>query len=176
MARRILAGRSRVPATPGAQAGWLLGAAGLLPFFAAGAAIWAGYGRIGFWALAAVQALLTYGATIVSFLGGVRWGFELQQPGGPAARNLFGSVLPQIGAWTLLFLPIPLPAAWGGASAVLAVRFGGVLLLLLVQGVADALSRDFPEWYRTLRIPLTAGAAAAMLAGLVWALHVRHAV
>ena len=151
------------PATTGARAGWLFGLAGLLPFFVGGAAIWAGFGRIGPWALVAVQALLVYAATIASFLGGVRWGFELQRPGGPEPLNLFGGVLPQIAASACLFLPMPLAA-----------RFGGLALVLGLVGIADAVARDYPEWYRTLRVPLTAGAVAAVLSGLVWALNVRH--
>lgn len=168
MPRRLSSARRPLaaPTTPGAQAGWLLGLAGLIPFFVAGAALWAGYGRIGRWALVALQALLVSGATIVSFLGGVRWGFELARPGGPEPRLLFASVLAQIGAWALVFLPMP--------AADLPVRFGGLLLLLVVQGTADAISRDFPEWYRTLRVPLTVGAGAALAAGLWWAL--RHRV
>lgn len=153
------------PTTPGGQAGWLFALAGLVPFFVSAAALWAGYARLGRWAFVALQALLFYGATIVSFLGGVRWGFELARPGGPDARLLFASVLPQIGAWALVFLPMP--------AADLPVRFGGLLLLLVVQGAADAASRDFPEWYRTLRVPLTAGAGAALAAGLWWTLRHR---
>ena len=51
---------------------------------------------------------------------------------------------------------------------------GGLLVLLLVQGVADMLSGDLPGWYRTLRAPLTVGAAAAIVSGLVWTLRLRH--
>ena len=168
MARRIRAQR-RVspPTTPGAQAGLLFGLAGLLPFFVAAAAMWAGFGRIGGWALVAVQALLAYGATIVSFLGGVRWGFELARPGGPDPRMLFASVLPQIGAWALIFLPMP--------AAYLPARFGGLLLLTALGGGADAVASDLPDWYRALRIPLTLGAGAALLAGLVWSLRLGRA-
>ena len=122
--------------------------------------MWAGPARLGHWAATAVLALLAYAATIVSFLGGVRWGSELQRPGGPEPRLLFLSVTPQLAAWTLLFMPMPLAA-----------RFGGLLVVLVLSGVADALSRDLPEWYRTLRIPLTVGAGAALLAALVWALR-----
>ena len=162
MARRLARSRPLAPpVTPGAQAGWLFGLAGLIPFFVAAAAMWAGPGRLGHWAGVAVLALLAYSATITSFLGGVRWGFELQRPGGPDPRLLFLSVTPQIAAWALLFMPMPGPAP-------LAWRFGGLLALLVVVGMADVLSRDLPEWYRTLRIPLTVGAGAALLAALLW--------
>ncbi|MBE7218003.1 MAG: DUF3429 domain-containing protein [Caulobacteraceae bacterium] len=166
MPRRLASSRRPLaaPVTAGAQAGWLYGLAGLVPFFVAAAAMWAGPGRLGHWAGVAVLALLAYGATIISFLGGVRWGFELQRPGGPDPRLLFLSVTPQIAAWALLFLPMPgaEPLAW---------RFGGLLALLVLVGVADVLSRDLPQWYRTLRIPLTVGAGAALLAALAWALR-----
>ncbi len=161
MARRIARQRRlAAPVTPGAQAGWLFGLAGLIPFFVAAAAIWAGSARMGHWAATAVLALLAYAATIAAFLGGVRWGSELRRPGGPEPRMLFLSVTPQIAAWALMFLPMPLAA-----------RFGGLLVVLVVTGIADTLSRDLPEWYRTLRVPLTTGAGAAVLAALVWALR-----
>lgn len=166
MARRLASSRRPLapPVTPGAQAGWLYGLAGLIPFFAAAAAIWAGPERLGRWAAVAALALLSYAATIISFLGGVRWGFELQRPGGPDPRLLFLSVTPQLAAWALLFARMPgaTPLAW---------RFGGLLAVLVVVGVADVLSRDLPEWYRTLRIPLTVGAGVALLAALAWTLR-----
>lgn len=160
---RGLGAASRAPATPGAQAAWLLGLAGLVPFFLSGAVLWAGPARLGAAVFLAPLALMAYAATIVSFLGGVRWGYELARPAGPDLRMLVGSVLPQIAAWALLFAPL-------AASA----RFGGLLLLLLVQGAADMLSDDLPGWYRALRGPLTAGAAAALVSGLLWTLHLRH--
>lgn len=161
--RRGLGATSRSPATPGAQAAWLLGMAGLLPFFLSGAVLWAGPGRLGPAVFLAPLALMAYAATIVSFLGGVRWGYELARPAGPDPRLLVGSVLPQIAAWGLLFAPLASPA-----------RLGGLLLVLLVQGGADMLSDDLPGWYRALRAPLTVGAAAALVSGLVWTLRLRH--
>lgn len=166
MPRRLASSRRPLapPVTPGAQAGWLFGLAGLIPFFVAAAAMWAGPARLGHWAGVSALALLAYAATIVSFLGGVRWGSELQRPGGPDPRLLFLSVIPQLFAWGLLFLPMP-------GAAPLAVRFGGLLVVLLLVGIADALSRDLPQWYRALRIPLTVGAGAALVAALAWTLR-----
>lgn len=161
--RRSLGAASRSPATPGAQAAWLLGLLGLAPFFLAGAVLWAGPGRLGPAVYLAPLALMAYAATIVSFLGGVRWGYELARPAGPDPRLLIASVLPQIAAWALLFAPLAAE-----------VRFGGLLVLLLIQGGADMLADDLPGWYRALRGPLTAGAAAALLSGLVWTLRLRH--
>lgn len=150
---------TQASSSPGARAAWVLGLSGLLPFFAGGAVVWAGAGRVGGLAFAAPFLLLAYGATISSFLGGVRWGVEVARAEGPGVRRLALSVTPQLAAWALAAVPgLPLDA-----------RFGGLALLLLVQGIADASARDLPDWFRALRIPLTVGAVVALAAAAVWA-------
>lgn len=146
---------------PGARTAWLLGMAGLTPFLTAAVALWAGPGRIGPVVFFAPIALLAYAATIASFLGGARWGAEIGRAGGPRAIFLVSAVAPQLAAVALVAAPLPA-----------ADRYAGLALVLLVQGVGDALSPDLPAWYRALRIPLTVGAVASVLAGLAWVMTV----
>ena len=80
-------------------------------------------GLVPFWALAIAKAtgwphaippgeiagmLATYGATILSFLGGIRWGVAVAAPNQPrvATDYVFG-VTPQLFAWGALVLPDP---------------------------------------------------------------------
>ncbi len=125
-------------------------------------------GLVPFWTLAIAKAtgwphtippgeiagmLATYGATILSFLGGIRWGVAVATPNQPrvAADYVFG-VTPQLFAWGALVLPDP----W--RFAVLAV---GVLALgpidrnLVARGLA-------PDWFGRLRMILSLGAGAAL--------------
>jgi hypothetical protein len=135
----------------------LLGCAGLIPFFLAGGALWAGPQRLGPAVFHAPVALLGYGATIVAFLGGVRWGAEMQRPGGPRGLVMALATLPQVLAWLLIVAPVPTVA-----------RYGGLMLLVAVAAVADATSAELPDWYRRIRIPLGVGAAIALGSGLAW--------
>ncbi len=141
----------------GARAGWVLGMAGLIPFFLAGGALWAGPQRFGQLVFIAPVALLAYAATIVSFLGGVRWGAEMARGEGTRPQMLALSTVPQVMAWLLVVAPIPT-----------VTRYGGLMLLVALTAVADAASTDLPTWYRRLRIPLSVGAAAALASGLAW--------
>lgn len=135
----------------------MLGVAGLIPFFLAGAALWAGPQRFGQLVFIAPVALLAYGATIAAFLGGVRWGAEMGRLGGPRPMVMALSTAPQVLAWLLIFAPIPTVG-----------RYGGLMLLIAVMGVIDAASPDLPDWYRRMRIPLSVGAVAALGSGLAW--------
>jgi len=80
----------------------ILGFAGLLPFVAAAALLWAGRdpavtAHAGF-------ALAAYAATIAAFLGGVHWGPALRA-GGLAPVPLLWGVVPQLAGWLALLLP-----------------------------------------------------------------------
>ncbi|MCZ8187047.1 MAG: DUF3429 domain-containing protein [Beijerinckiaceae bacterium] len=153
------------PATelPGARAPlWAerLGLAGLIPFFGLAALAWLGPGTV---QALALPALLAYGATILSFLGGIAWGFAIadtrdEQDLGRNAPLFILGVLPQLLGWGALLA--------GGRAGHLAVAAGLVGMLwidrrLVVEGRA-------PAWYGTLRFRLSLLAALAMLAG---ALH-----
>ena len=134
---------------------WILGLSGLIPFVVmSGLLAYAGTAFIAFDLL--VKALSGYGAVILSFLGGIRWGASLMR----ASRGrltLALSVLPSLFAWICLFLPVP----W--LFAALGIGF-------LAQGVWDvtAIQRGkLPEAFRTLRIVLTAVVVLCMIVAFV---------
>lgn len=128
----------------------VLGGAGLIPFFAAAlAAVWPGFADHDF----ALRALIAYGAVILSFLGGVRWGLAIAERPDALWGPLAVSVAPSLGGWVALLLP------------------AGTGLVLLALGFAVMVALDgrlvaAPAWYRRLRLPLSAGAILALLVGL----------
>ena len=79
-----------------------LGYAGLIPFIAGAACVWATRATP-FGALAAFS-LTAYAATIVAFLGGVHWGPALRD-GGRDLSPLVWGVAVQLAAWLALLLP-----------------------------------------------------------------------
>jgi hypothetical protein len=121
-----------------------LGLGGVLPFLAGALAVAWG------WPSPALPppsvALQAYGAVILSFLGGARWGLALHLADSrQRAATLAWSVLPSLAAWAALLQPpstgLPVLAA-----------------LFLVAGLADLniTALGAPPWYRRLRVLLTA--------------------
>ena len=102
------------------------------------------------------DALAVYGALILSFLGGVRWGAALHDTEGARARLAFAiGVVPSLIGWFALLLPKP------HVFAVVALAFAA-------QGAWDAYSR-MPRWFIRLRLWLTFIVTAIMaLAVLAW--------
>ncbi len=145
---------SAEPIPPSAQ--WL-GLAGLVPFVAGLFAVM--FGSTPAQHLAGERIFLYYAATILAFLGGVRWGAALASP---TWRALLLAVAPSLIAFGALLLDP------GPALLVFGVTFA-------VVGAADAGRRStplWPDWYRRLRIMLSVGVVT--LHGLMgWALHVR---
>ncbi|MCE2991129.1 MAG: DUF3429 domain-containing protein [Burkholderiales bacterium] len=98
----------------------------------------------------ALQALTTYAAIIVSFLGGIQWGIgvatESEQP--QTANSLFLlSVVPSLLAWALLFLP-------SNTSKVIVALF-----LVGLVWIVDALlhlQQVIPAWFFRLRCVISA--------------------
>jgi hypothetical protein len=134
-----------------------LGLGGLIPFAIGAFGVWTGW-RSPAWPPPSV-ALQAYGAVILSFLGGIRWGLAL----GEADRNrqavaLSVSVLPSLVAWAALLLP---------PSTGLPVLAG----LVAAAGLADMrIARmGAPDWFPKLRALLSAGAVAALLAASIGA-------
>ena len=130
---------------------WVYGGLGLIPFVAgaAGAVLFPGELR----AVAQLD-LLGYGALILSFLGGGRWGLEIgRRP--VRAPVISASMLPSIFAFIVL---IALGVATSLRLVVMSVAF-------LAQWAWDVRSREAPSWYPRLRHVLTAGAVGSMLIG-----------
>ena len=121
------------------------------PFSAArlAAVVFAGLPR-----LAAQLELIAYGALILSFLGGGRWGLEIGRL--PVrAMVISASMLPTIVAF-LLLIAMGVPSPW---------RLVAMSLAFVAQWAWDVRSGDTPDWYPPLRHLLTAGAVGCMLVG-----------
>ena len=139
--------QKRNPALP-----FVLGLSGLVPFWALALAKTTGWphavppGEID-------GMLATYAATILSFLGGIRWGVAVAAPGRSrvATDYLFG-VTPQLFGWGALFLPDP----WRYVVlAIGVVALGPIDRNLVARGLA-------PDWFGRLRMILSLGAGAAL--------------
>lgn len=141
--------------TPVPRPAWVLGLAGLLPFLGGAVASYANGADIHAFAL---HALTAYAAVILSFLGGVRWGAVLRDESALARwQPLLLSVTPSLLAWSALLLPL---------NTGLPVLLAG----LITQFVLDAQAAkrgELPDWYARLRVILSTGAAAAVVAGWI---------
>ncbi|XP_036410688.1 transmembrane protein 69 [Megalops cyprinoides] len=104
-------------------------------------------------------AQVAYGASIVSFLGGARWGFALPEgsPAKPDWLNLANSVVPSLVAWlALLFRDSITEAA-----------------MTVIVGLGISLHYDlsllpgYPSWFKALRTVLTVVAVFSLVATLL---------
>lgn len=100
-------------------------------------------------------ALMVYGAVILSFLGGVRWGVMLQCADHSPWQPWINSVLPSILAWVAVLI--------GGG-------FGLFVLILgfCAQWVYDMRAvrqGNVPNWFAGLRTVLTLGAVLSLALG-----------
>lgn len=132
----------------------LLGYGGLLPFLAGVAGMAWGSAEVRGWA---EQALLAYGAVILSFVGALQWTRALiQEQPERGAWLLSVSVLPALAGWVALLLPRP----WGLAL---------LMLGFLTWYLFDRSRWPSLRWFATLRLHLTAAALASLSAGLMLA-------
>ncbi|KAF2352644.1 Protein of unknown function DUF3429 [Trinorchestia longiramus] len=148
---KILENLKQLPRSPAAALG--LGLAGLLPFACAP------YMMISSGHFLPDVALYQsfYGATILSFLGGVRWGFTVPagSPQNPDINNLGYSVLPQIWGCSCLVL--------GHYMDCIVVANTGVTLGLCVTAFMDLSMPGYPAWFKGIRLCLTVGAVLSLL-------------
>jgi hypothetical protein len=107
----------------------------------------------------AAHALLAYGATILSFLGGIHWGLAISTAGGTGTdrlpTRLFLSVMPSLAGWVALLV--------AGKSGLLLLAIA-IAAMLAVDLRATRLG-DAPLWYPRLRIPLSGVVVASLLLG-----------
>lgn len=129
-----------------------LGAAGLIPFVGLALGIATGI-DLGYGADALARALALYGALILSFLGGVRWGIAVVMEEQDAARRGYLiSVVPSLLAWAT-FLLAPGAQLWT------------LLVLHIVLGLLDyglVCREEAPEWFGRLRLGLAAVVAVSL--------------
>ncbi|XP_057697834.1 transmembrane protein 69-like [Corythoichthys intestinalis] len=132
-----------------------LGVAGLIPFVAPPLIM--GVTESYFPELAYAQ--VAYGASIVSFLGGARWGFALPEssPAKPDWINLSNSVVPSLLAWvTMLMADNIVP------SATMVIMALGISLHYDLS-----LLPTYPSWFKALRAFLTFVAFFSLLGTLI---------
>lgn len=133
-----------------------LGLAGLIPFVAGAVAVWVSLPLLT--PERGHQLVVSYGAIILSFLGGIRWGTAIGLVS--VRRQAFefpASVLGSLAALIALFAP-PIPA--------LTLLITGFLMQALWD-VTSVESGRLPLWFGKLRMLLTAGAVSALIAALV---------
>ncbi len=133
---------------------WLLGLSGLLPFVGLALLLSGAFSDLdrlrGLLSPdAAGNALLTYAAIILSFMGGAQWGLSMRAPSREANSAQLGyvvSVMPALLAWFAILLSPP-----AAAMLIMAAGFCALLafdLTTVRNGIA-------PAWYPALRFPLT---------------------
>lgn len=104
-------------------------------------------------------AQLAYGASIVSFLGGARWGFALPEssPAKPDWINLANSVVPSLLAWMSMLMSDSIaPAA---------------TMIIMALGISLhydlSLLPTYPSWFKALRSVLTVVAFFSLFGTLI---------
>lgn len=104
-------------------------------------------------------AFSLYAAVLLSFLGGVRCGFELlRAPDAPRPLRLFFSSLPGLIGWALALFVVLVPGAIGAAAA-----FAGLFAAQYMWDHRSAIDANAPDWYPLLRQVLTGGAMIVCL-------------
>lgn len=99
---------------------------------------------------------VAYGASILSFLGAVHWGFVLKNKSPIASfdsKRIAWSVVPSLIAWPTTALPTELGAATLAAG----------MSLCYAVDVGYARKNALPRWYARLRLPLTLFAVSGLL-------------
>eukprot|EP00096_Caligus_rogercresseyi_P005087 TRINITY_DN1995_c0_g1_i1.p1 TRINITY_DN1995_c0_g1~~TRINITY_DN1995_c0_g1_i1.p1 ORF type:complete len:183 (+),score=35.67 TRINITY_DN1995_c0_g1_i1:91-639(+) len=116
----------------------VLGLGGLLPFYAPPLYMLS-YGA---YEPSLATAQLAYGASILSFLGGVRWGILVKEEASDWKGYIL-SVCPSLLAWITLLIP--------------SVPFANLLFVVGLGSTAylDITQSSYPPWFRGLRILLT---------------------
>ena len=134
----------------------VLGGLGLLPFILP--ALVALTPAFDMWRQVAAMFTITYGAVILSFMAGIRWGttmMTINQADPAFSKGLSLSVIPALLAYFFLIFPVSLWTPFGLA------------IFHILQAISDiqAAKRNIlPAWYAPLRLGLTIGAAASLLA------------
>ena len=136
------------------------GAAQFLAYFAAAPLLVAALFIVGAGAdPVAMNFMALYGAALIIFFGGVRWGVAVMKPEGPSMRALLGAALPLSIAMPL-FMPLPLTFKFAAIMII-------VGLLLLDDLQATRRGSGAPGWYLAVRMPLTVLIELAFLIALV---------
>ena len=104
-----------------------------------------------------ISWVLLYGAIIVSFMGGARWGAAIRDW---RPDKLLITILPAFVAW-LAVIPDGLFGAFG---LDLAARFSVLLATFVLLLISELMaSGEWAPWYRTLRMRLTLVTSAFLI-------------
>ena len=128
----------------------VLGYAGVIPVAGLLVLAWSSAA----WQHQAVNSATIYAALILSFLGGIHWGFATS--GFASSKHFLISVVPSLWAWSVF--------AATDFFTILGIIFG--LITFLVYEQRCDLLEKYPEWYLPLRKHLTFGLSIS-LAGLL---------
>jgi len=141
-----------------------LGAAGLVPFLYAAAMLFLDEGALPTFGLVpsdasgGVHALSTMGAILLGFMGGCLWGFASAPGREPRLVVLAASAIPPVLAFVAMRPDPALTCLW--------LAFGFVALQA-IDVVAQRMGVA-PDYWLHLRLPLTAGVVACLLAGALY--------
>ena len=139
-----------------------LGYGGLAPLIATAAGSWLDVNQRDFWQ----QALLGYGAVILSFVGALHWAFAMvtdSQTGKLSTRLYAWSVVPALVGWGALLSSQMLDGGSKIGSAMLVAAF--VLHYLQDRRIAEKIL--LPAWYLPLRLQLTIVASLCLTTLLI---------
>jgi hypothetical protein len=138
------------------RAALALGLAGLIPFAAGALSLWLPLGPLT--PEYGLKLVIGYGAIILSFLGGIRWGTAIgPYDAGRQNREFAASVLGSLAGLAAIFLP---------AVPALTLLVAGFLMQALWD-VTSVEAGRLPSWFGKLRMLLTAGAVVSLIAALV---------
>jgi len=152
---------NRSRSTPPVPVAWL-GYGGLAPFIATAAGSWLDVNQRDFWQ----QALLGYGAVILSFVGALHWAFAMvsdSQSGKLSTRLYVWSVVPALVGWGALLCSQVLAGGGKIGSAILMAAF--VLHYLQDRRISEKIL--LPGWYLPLRLQLTMVACLCLTTSLI---------
>ncbi len=134
---------------------WPLGLAGTMPFWIAAVLLWSHVDPVS--ASRAVALSIAYGAVVLSFLGGTRWGSALvAEDRLRLFRDRLLAIVPGAAGFAAMFMP-----------PVIALNL--LISLFLWQALWDLTSAQdgrLPYWSGMLRVTLTALTVPALLAML----------
>jgi hypothetical protein len=135
-----------------------LGYGGLLPFIALAAAVWFDGNHSSLWR----DALVGYGAVILSFVGALHWGFAMSQSDMTTnlrARSFVWSVVPSLLAWITLLMTLLMTPNY----AVMLLVIGFLMHFWQDRRLVQLV--NLPAWYLPLRLKLTLVACLSLLSG-----------
>jgi len=128
----------------------LLGYLGLIPFVAPALLIWFLDEQT---ALLLSTVQIVYAALIISFMGGVHWGYAVKQGDNARYWQFLISVLPTLVLFAVFVFGLTVEPLY------IAILFS---LILIVQAGVDQITMT-EKWFVTLRLVLTATASVSLV-------------